>query len=82
AIEKDLITGKFDDYGVYQLEDITRVVPYLDGGSAGVGLALIELSLLLKEDLWEKELEGIYKIAKSKCFYNCGLFRGTAGIMA
>ncbi|PJH92503.1 class III lanthionine synthetase LanKC [Bacillus sp. SN1] len=82
SIEKDLITGKFDDYGAYQLEDISRVVPYLDGGSAGVGFVLIELSLLLKDDLWREELEGIYKIAKSKCFYNCGLFRGTAGIIA
>ncbi|ASB92073.1 class III lanthionine synthetase LanKC [Bacillus subtilis] len=82
SIEKDLITGKFDDYGAYQLEDISRVVPYLDGGSAGVGFALIELSLLLKDDLWREELEGIYKIVKSKCFYNCGLFRGTAGIIA
>lgn len=82
ALNKDLEKGiyNFND-GTYHLDDTYRLMPYLDGGSAGVGLALIEFCILTKKNNYNKELNGISNLRKSKIFYNAGLFRGTLGII-
>ncbi|HFK1453550.1 class III lanthionine synthetase LanKC [Bacillus pacificus] len=82
ALEKDLSLGLFDKDGVYHIDDDYRVLPYLAGGSSGLAVAIIELEINSRTSTWTKEIEGISKIAKSKTFYNCGLFHGTAGIVA
>lgn len=80
CLEKDLEQCIFDDEGGFQVKDRTRALPYLQGGSAGIGLVIIELQHSLKCRRWDKELEGIAKVTKSKCYYNVGLFRGTMGL--
>lgn len=82
TLEKDLSLGLFDENGVYHVDDDYRVLPYLAGGSCGLAIAIIELETNSRTNTWAKEIEGISKIARSKTFYNCGLFHGTAGIVA
>ncbi|MFJ8531577.1 class III lanthionine synthetase LanKC [Bacillus sp. NPDC094106] len=82
TLEKDLSLGVFDEDGVYHIDDDFRVLPYLAGGSCGLAIAIIELEIHSRTNPWTKEIEGISKIAGDKTFYNCGLFHGTAGIVA
>ncbi|MFB7155430.1 class III lanthionine synthetase LanKC [Lysinibacillus sp. NPDC056232] len=83
ALEKDTSICIMDNSGTYQVNDKenTRFIPYLAGGSAGVGLSMIELRHLLKDPRWETELRGIGEVASSKCFYGSGLFRGLGGMI-
>lgn len=74
--------GIFDDTGLYQIDDDFRILPYLAGGGSGLALPIVELEINAKLKKWNKEIEGISKISKSKCFYNAGLFQGTTGILA
>lgn len=82
SLEKDLKLGVFDDDGLYQIDDDFRVLPYLAGGGSGLAIPIIEFELNAKMRKWEKEIEGICKIPKSKTFFNAGLFQGTTGILA
>ncbi|MDF2013893.1 class III lanthionine synthetase LanKC [Priestia megaterium] len=81
AINKDMEQCVLEESGLYQVKDASRFVPYLAGGSAGIGLAMIELRNLLHEKKWERELSGIGLLTKSKCFYSSGLFRGLTGLI-
>ena len=74
--------GIFDDTGLYQIDDDFRILPYLAGGGSGLALPIVELEINAKLKKWNKEIDGISKISKSKCFYNAGLFQGTTGILA
>ncbi|AVO03434.1 serine/threonine protein kinase (plasmid) [Staphylococcus simulans] len=82
AIEKDLDLSTFDEYNSFHIDDSFRLMPYLCGGSAGVILALIEYQSITTQNLWEKEVNAFLVNSTSKTFYNCGLFRGTSGIIA
>ncbi|WKG33419.1 class III lanthionine synthetase LanKC [Priestia aryabhattai] len=82
ALEKDLKLGLFDDDGLYQIDDDFRILPYLAGGGSGLAIPMIEFEKNTKVRKWNKEIEGICKIPKSKTFYNAGLFQGTTGILA
>ncbi|MEW5593638.1 class III lanthionine synthetase LanKC [Peribacillus frigoritolerans] len=81
AIKKDMEQCVLEESGLYQVKDAERFVPYLAGGSAGIGLAMIELRNLFDEKKWDKELLGIGLLTKSKCFYSAGLFRGLTGLI-
>lgn len=81
AIDKDMEQCVLEESGLYQVKDASRFVPYLAGGSAGIGLAMIELRNLLHEKKWERELSGIGLLTQSKCFYSSGLFRGLTGLI-
>ncbi|UOQ49760.1 class III lanthionine synthetase LanKC [Gracilibacillus caseinilyticus] len=81
SIAKDMDQCVLEDSGLYQVKDNSRFVPYLYGGSAGIGLAMIVLRQLQETKLWEKELRGIGHLTKSKCFYSPGLFRGLTGLI-
>lgn len=81
AIEKDIKQCVLEESGLYQVKDSSRLVPYLAGGSAGIGLAMIALRRLHEDNIWDKELRGIGMLSKSKCFYSPGLFRGLTGLI-
>lgn len=81
AITKDMDQCVLEDSGLYQLEDSSRFVPYIYGGSAGVGLAMMAIRQFQENKRWEEELRGIGWLTKSKCFYSPGLFRGLAGLI-
>lgn len=82
ALDKDLELGIFDEEKAYHIDDGHRLFPYLAGGSAGLIIALLEYNITTREKNLDKELMGFAKIAESKSFYNCGLYRGTTGILA
>ncbi|MBE1556951.1 class III lanthionine synthetase LanKC [Sporosarcina limicola] len=84
TLEKDINNCSFiGQTGLFQAEDEKkRAIPYLSGGSAGIGLAMIELRHLLGYEKWNNELHGIGMATISKCFYNSGLFHGLAGMIS
>lgn len=81
AVKKDLEKCVFTDEHTLQLKDASRFVPYLAGGSSGVGIALLEVRDVMQTDKWDRELIAIGSMAKSKCYYSSGLFRGATGIL-
>lgn len=80
ALSKDIDNATFTDELSFQVKDGFRVLPYLAGGSAGIGLGIIEIQDILKSNIWDHELNGIARILNSSCCYNVGLFRGIAGL--
>ncbi|WP_353626462.1 lanthionine synthetase C family protein [Bacillus sp. JCM 19041] len=82
ALDKDLELGVFDDDGLFHIDDEFRILPYLAGGGSGLAIPIIELERATNMPKWDKELDGISKISRSKTFYNAGLFQGTTGILA
>lgn len=81
-LNKELEKTLFDDTGLFQVDDDFRILPYLSSGGAGLAIPMIAYESIVNESIWRKELEGISKIAKSKTFFNGGLFQGTTGIVA
>lgn len=79
ALSKDIEKGTFTEELSFQVKDGFRVLPYLAGGSAGIGIGILEIQDLLKNNIWGYEMSGIAKILNSICCYNDGLFRGIAG---
>lgn len=84
ALQKDLDQSVFVEVAqYYQIKDDARHVPYLAGGSGGVGLAMIHYKEASKKDkIWHDELHGIGVAANSKTFYSPGLFRGLGGLIS
>lgn len=82
ALDKDIVKCTYDDYGVYHVDDNKRFFPYLDGGSLGIGMVILEIKKHLGKDYMEKELEGLRKQNYTRCCHNVGLFRGYAGFLA
>ena len=80
ALSKDIEQGTFTEELSFQVKDGFRVLPYLAGGSAGIGLGILEIQDILKNSIWHQEVEGIAKVLNSVCYYNDGLFRGIAGL--
>ncbi|MFS1511605.1 class III lanthionine synthetase LanKC [Chengkuizengella sp. SCS-71B] len=81
AIEKDTNHCVLEDTGLYQFKEDSRFVSQLDGGSVGIGLAMIELRHLLRSKKWDDELRGIGMCSIQRCLYSPGLFRGLAGLI-
>ncbi|ERN52022.1 class III lanthionine synthetase LanKC [Alkalihalophilus marmarensis] len=84
ALQKDLDQCEFEEGAqFYQVKDDARYVPYLAGGSGGVGLAMIQYKNVSGSiELWQKELHGIGVAANSKTFFGPGLFRGLTGLIS
>lgn len=80
ALSKDIEKGTFTEELSFQVKDGFRVLPYLAGGSAGIGIGILEIQDLLKNHIWGYEMSGIAKVLNSICCYNEGLFRGVAGL--
>ncbi len=81
TIQKDIDKCVLEDSGLYQVKDDARFVPYLAGGSAGIGLAMMMIRKIQNSSVWENELQSIALLTKSKCFYSPGLFRGLSGFI-
>jgi serine/threonine protein kinase len=63
---------------------IPRYVPYLENGSSGLGLVLLEInkdkkSFLSDEDL--VSLNNIYLTNDAFCSFNCGIIQGYSGLL-
>lgn len=82
ALEKDIRKCIFDDSGVFHVDDDKRFFPYLDGGSLGIGMVLLEIKRHLTDEYLEEEVIGLNKQIDTRCCYNAGLFHGYAGFIA
>lgn len=86
AIEMDLKNTNYNHEEETETVGVVSgniLLPYLSGGSVGIGIALIELMKYSKNtEKWEKVLDKIGKITLSLTFYNNGLFNGLTGILA
>jgi hypothetical protein len=56
-------------------------MPYLDGGSAGVGLVIDDFLAHRRDDRFEQAVKGIRAAACSTYFAQPSLFRGRAGML-
>ena len=80
ALRRDLAGCVEDEYGV-QVKDDHRVLPYIDHGSVGIGLALDDYLDHRQDQEVAKALEGIRLAARSHYYAQSGLFAGRAGMI-
>lgn len=66
---------------LHTLDDRRRALPYLSGGSIGIGLAIIYLNHVSGEKLFQEELSAIIKLYGTKCTFNGGLFEGAGSFL-
>ena len=82
-INEDLKSAKKDEEsGVLQLLDNqNRLLPYISGGSIGVAIAIWFLNHVSGQNLYQEEMNGIYKLAKTRCTISGSLFDGAGGFL-
>ena len=64
-----------------QVDEGWRVLPYLDGGSAGIGLVLGELLAHRHDDELAARQDAIRRAASAEFVVQSGLFMGRAGLL-
>lgn len=62
-------------------DDRNRLLPYLSGGSLGIGIAIWYLNQVSNENLYQEELQQIINLNKTRCTFNGGLFDGAGGFL-
>lgn len=83
-IERDLENCKVDEEtNTLQTfdEDNHRVLPYLSGGSIGIGVAIWYLNYVSDGKLFEEELKQIINLNKVRCTFSGGLFDGVGSFL-
>ncbi len=81
ALAADLDRCVLSDRGALEVDEGWRMMPYLDGGSAGIGL-VIDDYLGHRRDARFESAAGAIAIAASSAFYaQPGLLRGRAGML-
>ncbi|HZN73586.1 MAG TPA: class III lanthionine synthetase LanKC [Micromonosporaceae bacterium] len=68
--------------GSLQVDDGSRVLPYLASGSAGIGLVLREFLMHRPHEEFADALERIARAATAEFVIQSGLFNGRAGLIA
>ncbi|WP_405009018.1 class III lanthionine synthetase LanKC [Kitasatospora sp. NBC_01539] len=82
ALARDLTRCVTAEDGTLQVDDGTRVLPYLESGSAGIG-AVLHAYLRHRPDAQAAErLAGIRGAAEPEFIVQSGLFNGRAGLIA
>jgi hypothetical protein len=81
AIEADLDRCVRTDKGALQVDEGWRTMPYLDGGSAGIGLVIDDYLAHHRVARFEEAAEAITTAACSAYYAQPGLLRGRAGML-
>ena len=81
ALSADLDRCVLDRKGALKVDEGWRLMPYLDGGSAGIGLVIDDFLAHRRDARFEQAAEGIRTAACSTYFAQPGLFRGRAGML-
>jgi tRNA A-37 threonylcarbamoyl transferase component Bud32 len=81
ALRADLSHCVLSDSGALQVDEGWRVMPYLDGGSAGIGLVLDHYLAHRADAEFEEAAAGITTAATSAYYAQPGLFQGRAGML-
>ncbi|MCK2213640.1 class III lanthionine synthetase LanKC [Actinomadura sp. ATCC 31491] len=79
ALRHDLGRCVTDDDGLLQVDEGWRLMPYLAGGSIGIGLVLRRYLRHRHDARFARALAGIRRVARSGFFVQPGLFSGRAG---
>jgi hypothetical protein len=81
ALGADLDRCVPDGNGALKVDEGWRSMPYLDGGSAGIGLVIDDFLAHRPDAGFERAAAGIRSAACSTYYAQPGLFRGRAGMM-
>ncbi|WP_345708990.1 class III lanthionine synthetase LanKC [Kitasatospora paranensis] len=82
ALSDDLARCLVAEDGTLQVDEGTRVLPYLESGSAGIAAVLHEHLRLQPDPAGEVRLEQIRRAAEPEFIVQSGLFNGRAGLIA
>ena len=83
AIAADLAQCVTDRHGALQVNDNGwRTLPYVGGGSAGIGMVIDQFTAHRGEDAFADAARGIRLAANSGFYVQAGLFNGRAGMIA
>ena len=81
ALGADLDRCVLDGKGALNVDEGWRLMPYLDGGSVGIGLAIDDFLAHRGDPRFEQAVAGIQAAACSTFFAQPSLFRGRAGML-
>jgi tRNA A-37 threonylcarbamoyl transferase component Bud32 len=81
ALHQDLRRCKLRDDGLMMVNEGWRDMPYLDRGSAGIGLILDEYLMHRSDDEFIGAAAAIRRAAQSRFYIQPGLFSGRAGMI-
>lgn len=82
ALERDLAHCVTAEDGTLQVDEGTRVLPYLESGSAGIGAVLHAYLRQRPDDALAGRLAQIRRAAEPEFIVQSGLFNGRAGLIA
>jgi serine/threonine protein kinase len=81
ALRQDLRRCKRDRDGLLQVNEGFRLLPYLESGSTGIGLALDRYLRNRPDPVLEADLTAIRSAARMSFYLYPGLFNGAAGMI-
>lgn len=81
ALRRDLRRCAWRDNGALEINEGWRTMPYLDGGSIGLGLVLDEYLSRGADDQFAEATRGAHRAAQAPMYILPGLFNGRAGIL-
>ena len=82
AIAVDLERCITDLNGALQVDDGWRTLPYLAGGSAGIGMVIDQFTAYRRNAAFTDSASAIRRAASSGFYAQAGLFNGRAGMIA
>jgi tRNA A-37 threonylcarbamoyl transferase component Bud32 len=81
ALRYDLRRCVWRDNGTIEVNEGWRSMPYLDGGSIGIGLVLDEFLRRRPDDQFATAAAGVVRTSKSPMYILPGLLTGRAGVL-
>jgi lantibiotic modifying enzyme len=81
ALDADLDRCVLNERGALQVDEGWRTMPYLDGGSVGIGLVISDYSAHRRSARLEQAADAITIAACSTYYAQPGLLRGRAGML-
>lgn len=82
ALDRDLGRCLLGEDGTLQVDEGSRVLPYLESGSAGIGLVLHEYLAHRPDPELQERQDLIRRAAEPEFIVQSGLFNGRAGLIA
>ncbi|MGW7318382.1 class III lanthionine synthetase LanKC [Streptomyces sp. NPDC054854] len=81
ALHRDLDRCVTSAFGTLQVDEGWRTMPYLGGGSVGIGMVLDDWLAHARDDRFERARPEIVRAAQATFYAQPGLFRGAAGMI-
>ncbi|MFF4323432.1 class III lanthionine synthetase LanKC [Streptomyces sp. NPDC001568] len=81
ALHRDLDRCVTSAFGTLQVDEGWRTMPYLGGGSVGIGMVLDDWSEHARDERFERARPEIVRAAQATFYAQPGLFRGAAGMI-